>query len=256
MRPDGSDGIRIHAQNFYAGEQLVQLLDNILCAAAVIFQLSPAVGAQGIHPLGIAAIVADQPPVAAVIRQRYAAARAAVGITAADAADELVRTAPVNKQNALLSPVDIPLQFFAERLADIARIAAAKLTLHVDNTNLRQRHVVIAFWKCKEGISACFRIIAAGNIRRCRAEQQQAARTGTEIFCHIARVVTRRILGFIALLLLLVDNQQPKIVNRRKHRAARADHELCTSASDALPLVIAFSDGETGVQHGDLIAEV
>ena len=55
----------------------------------------------------IAAVVADKPLVDAVIRQRNAAIRALIYISAVAAAYELVCSAPIDKQYALLAALYI-----------------------------------------------------------------------------------------------------------------------------------------------------
>ena len=73
---------------------------------------------------------------------------------------------------------------------------------------------------------------------------------------HIARMVARRALGLIGVLLLLVNNEQAKILHGCKDRAARADDDAREARADALPLVIALRERQTAVQDGDRVAEI
>ncbi len=73
---------------------------------------------------------------------------------------------------------------------------------------------------------------------------------------HIARVVARRALGLIGVLLLLVDDEQTKLLHGCKDRAARADDDARETRTDALPLVIALRERQTAVQDGDRVAEI
>ena len=55
--------------------------------------------------------------------------------------------------------------------------------------------------------------------------------------------------------MLLVDDDQPDVVQRREHRRARAHADPRLAAAQAHPLVVALADAERRVQHGDDVAE-
>ena len=69
-------------------------------------------------------------------------------------------------------------------------------------------------------------------------------------------MVARRALGLIGVLLLLVDDEQAKILHGCKDRAARADDDARETRTDALPLVIALRERQTAVQDGNRVAEI
>ena len=194
MRAHGRNAVRIHAEDLRAGEKLVQLLLDALSARSEIAQLSPAFGAGAVDRAGMPAVVTHQAAVGAVIGQRHAAVRTLVGVAAVGTADELVRAAAIDEQDALLAAFQVLLDLRAQRFADISRVAAAQLPLHVHDADLGQLKIVVALVQREIGVATDLRVIARLDVRRCGAEDEQRARAGTEIFCHITRVITRRIL--------------------------------------------------------------
>ena len=105
-------------------------------------------------------------------------------------------------------------------------------------------------------IAAGLGVIAADDVRRRRAEQQQCMVLGAAELGHIARMVARRALGLIGVLLLLVNDEQAEILHGCKDRAARADDNAREARADALPLVIALRERQTAVQDGNRVAEI
>jgi hypothetical protein len=54
---------------------------------------------------------------------------------------------------------------------------------------------------------------------------------------------------------LLVNDDQSHLLERREHRRAGADDDIDVAAADALPLVVALAVGETAVLDRDALAE-
>ena len=100
-----------------------------------------------------------------MIGERHAAIGAFIDVSAFAAAYKLVCTAPVNKQDALLSALKVFSEFILESDADITAVAAAKLALHIDNTDGRKLHLVISLMELKVLVLPCFSGVAALNIR-------------------------------------------------------------------------------------------
>ena len=69
----------------------------------------------------------------------------------------------------------------------------------------------------------------------------------TAKFCHVARVVAWRALGFVGVLLLLVDDEQAKILHGCKDRAARADDDARKAGANALPLIVTLRERKSAV---------
>ena len=250
------DGIRVHAEHFSPGKELFQFRLDHLRPRAEVFEFSPTDRAALVRPLGIAAIVAEQASVRAVVGHGNAAARALVDKAAFAAADETVCAPSVDKQDALFAAVDVLLQFLPQEAADAAAVSAAELALHIDDLNRRKLLVVITVLQLKIAVAPRHRAVHAHDIRRRRTEKQQTACLCTAEFGHIARVIARDVLRLVGLLLLLVNDDESERFHRRKNSAARADHDARFSCFDPLPLVIALPDGEAAVEDRHIIAEV
>ena len=95
-------GVRVHPQQRRAGEDPMQLLLHPLGANADVLELSAAFGADLRRFFGIAAVVAHQPSVGAVVGKVHAATRT-FGYIGTLGTQQLAAAAPaVEEQNALL----------------------------------------------------------------------------------------------------------------------------------------------------------
>ena len=115
---------------------------------------------------------------------------------------------------------------------------------------------IIAGFQRVEGIDAGLREIHGLDRRRGGAEQDERARLGPAVKGDLPRVIARGVFGFIGVLLLLIEDEKPGLLQRRKDRRARADHDSGLAPGDAPPLVVAFADAQARVEHGDGLAEV
>ena len=256
MRAGHGDGIGIHAQGFHAGKKSVHVCLDALRPVAEKAQLPAADRAPVVDALPVTAVVADEHLVTLMVRQTDAAVRTRIRRAAFSTGDELTRTAPVEKQNALFTAAEVFLQFGIEHGADRAGIAVSQLLLHVGNDDIRQLARVEAIRQRKIVIAAGLGVIAADNVRRRRAEQQQRAMLRTAKFCHVARMVARCALGFVGILLLLVDDEQAKVLHGRKDGAACADDDARKAGADAFPLIITLRERKAAVQNGHRISKV
>ena len=141
-------------------------------------------------------------------------------------------------------------------MTDRGLVPLPQLVLHVGDQHLGQRQIVEPLMKGKDLIATVFRGICRFNRRRGRAEQQQRVVLRTAELRDVARVVARRIFGLITRLLLFIQNDEPEVLQRCKHRAARAQHDAHLTAADALPLVVALGERQRAVQHRDVTAEL
>ena len=66
-------------------------------------------------------------------------------------------------------------------------------------------------------------------------------------FCHVARVVARCALGFVGILLLLVDDEQAEVLHGRKDGAACADDDARKTGANALPLIVTLRERKSAV---------
>ena len=110
--------------------------------------------------------------------------------------------------------------------------------------------------KGKHLIAPALRVIRGLHRRCCRAEQHQRILLCAAKLRNVARVIARRIFRLVASLLLLVENDETEVRQRREHRTARAEHDAYLAAPDALPLVIALRERQRAVQHHNICAEL
>ena len=109
-------------------------------------------GAELVQTLAVAAVVAHEAAVEAVVGQADAAVGAAVGKTAVHAGYELVRAPAVQIQDTLLPALYIRGQLFAQALAHAAAVAAAKLALHVNDLDRGHGPLIEAARQGEEGV--------------------------------------------------------------------------------------------------------
>ena len=251
-----ADGIGVHAENFRLREQGVQLLLRPLGTHADVLHGAAALRAGFAAFFGIAAVVAHHPPVGGVIGQIHAAP-GALGHIAALGAQQLPAAAPaVEKQDALLPGLQILLQLPGQLPADAAGVAVPQLPAHI-----RQDHpghpvgVVAPPQQCQ------LIVPPAGVIRRFhrgggRTQQQPGVFPEAAVFGDIPCVIAGRIFGFVGALLLLVQDDQPQVLQRGEHRRPGTQHDVCLSPADALPLVVSLRQPQAAVQQGHLIPEI
>ena len=116
MGSGGRDGVGVHPHDFYIWIEGLQLLLELLGAHAHELEPARAVGADLRQGHGVAAVMAHEPPVGAVVGQVDRTARAG-GDLAALAAQGHAAVAPaVEKEDALLSPPQVFLQLRPEQL--------------------------------------------------------------------------------------------------------------------------------------------
>ena len=95
---------------------------------------------------------------------------------------------------------------------------------------------------------------ALGPGRR-RAEDEHRAGVAGAPAGDPARVVAGVALVLIGALVLLVDDDQAEIVDRREHGRARSDADARLAAAQPHPLVVALAQAERGVQDRHHVAE-
>ena len=67
----------------------------------------------------------------------------------------------------------------------------------------------------------------------------------------IAGVIARRFLLFVGSFVFFIDNDESEILQRREHRAARADHDARATGMNLVPFIVAFAFGQMTVQNRD-----
>jgi hypothetical protein len=122
---------------------------------------------------------------------------------------------------------------------------------HVDHLDRGQARAVDA----RGQAHAAQRVDRLGPRRGAAGDEHRAGLARTTLG-HAARVV-----AWIALVLLvggivlLVDDDQPEVAQRRQHGGARADADARLAGAQARPLVVALARRELRVQDGDRVAE-
>ena len=136
-------------------------------------------------------------------------------------------------------------------------VAARLLVLaaHVDQLDLGQRAIHHAVAQFDPRVFAALGIVPAFERRRSRAHDHHRAGQLGAHHGHVARVVARRFLLLVALVVLLVDQNQPQVGRGGKDSRARADDDGRVAAADATPLLAALLGRERGVQQRDLLPE-
>ena len=164
--------------------------------------------------------------------------------------------APVEQHHDLLVALQ-PLADFFHQLArqNFVLLGALKLRPHVEDFDLGQRPLLDALGQFHQPVLALLRVVIGLERRRGRAQHHHGIRHLGAHHRHIARVVARRLFLLVGVVVLLVDHDQRQVGHRRKHRRARAYHNVALAVADALPLLGALVVGERRVQDGDLVAE-
>ena len=99
-------------------------------------------------------------------------------------------------------------------------------------------------------VLALTRMVKRFERRRGRAEHHRHPLKMPAHHGHIARVVMGRFLLFVGMLLLLVDDDDAEVFQRREHAGARADDDPDAPGPDMLPLVVPLARRQMAVQHG------
>ena len=138
MAAGGGDGIRVHAQNCRIREQSLQLLLDLLRAAADSLHRAAAFGAARVRGLGVAAVVAHQAAARRMVGQVDAAARALRHVAAVHADEEAAVAAAVEEEDGLLAVQDGVADTLFELTAEIQIVPGAQLLLHIDEARSRK----------------------------------------------------------------------------------------------------------------------
>ena len=240
----GRHRVRIHAQNGRVREKVVQLLFDLLRTRADRLERPAALRAALRQRVGIAAVVAHEPPVDGVVGQRDAASRTGRRFAALHAHKASAVAAPVEKQDGLPAGENIFPQALFQRSADRSGIAVSQLLLHIDDLDRRQRLSVVALAHRIERIDAAPCEIHALDRRRRRPEHDQRALLNAAIDGDLPRMVARCIFRLIGVLLLFIDQNKAEIFRRCKHRRPRSDNDAGLAGLNSPPFVEAFSDAQ------------
>ena len=121
-----------------------------------------------------------------------------------------------------------------------------------------ERHLLLIYTLCQdhESILAGRGVVITLERRRGASENNSAFLDLRAHHCDVARVISWRFLLFIGCLVFFIDHDEPEIFERRKNRAARADHDACSARVNFVPFIVAFAFRQMTVEDGDRIRHV
>ena len=189
--------------------------------------------------LAVVAVMAPHLRLPAVEHQRHVALRAAPHLPARAAGEE-VRPAPAVEQHDRLAPCSPQI---CERLRRL-RVQPVALLAHVEQLHRRQRTAVHPAGKAH----TLERMVALRPRRRAAQQQQRALQRGA-LGGDLAGVVAGVAFVLVGGVVLLVDDDQPQLLDRREHRRARAHAHARLARPQSPPLLPALSRGQARVQY-------
>ena len=172
---------------------------------------------------GEAAMVADQPPLEAVIDQPGVAIRALQAEAAGAAERERRVAAAVEEQQRLLFALERGLHRLGQPRRDEAAARRA-LAPHVDRLDHRQMRAAETLGQMNALVAAAPRVDFRFDRRRRRGEHHRDFRHAAAHHRHVAGVIMRAVLLLVGGVVLFIDHDKPEIGIRQKQRRARADH--------------------------------
>ena len=129
-------------------------------------------------------------------------------LSAAFTGNGAVIAAAVKKQDRLLS---LPLGLFeclVQPSADGRGVSCAKLLSHIHDLGFRKQGAAVTLGKRNEGIFPRFCLVIAFDRRRRRGKHRQSVMHTRAVCGNVSCMVSRRGIGFIGMLMLLVDHDQ------------------------------------------------
>ena len=256
MGVGGADSVSIHPGHLHLREPLLQFLLELLGAYTQPFQRATALGAPFRHTLGIAAMVAHQPLIGAMISESCIASGTFRCLPALHAHQCPGRAPAVEKENSLLPQLPGILNI-SKQIHTVGRvIAQLHFPAHIHNLHIRQRPAVISVWQCIKLIRTGFCPVHGLNSRCCRAQQHQSLFLAAPPDGHLFSGITGSIFRFIGMLLLLIQDNDSRIGHWCKHRRAGSHHDPRFTAADPLPLVVALTGRQAAMEYCHKIAEM
>ena len=175
--------------------------------------------------------------------ERDTAIRTVASLAALAAEQRRGKTTPIQKQNGLFSFGDprrdrVP-QFFRQNRSALA----PRFLAQIDHADERHLAVVDALGKSRELVLFRERVMITLQRRGRAAEQHDGLFHFGAHHRDIARMITRRFLLFVGSLVLLIDDDQPEIFQRREHGAAGANDDASAAGMNLVPFIMAFAFG-------------
>ena len=128
-------------------------------------------------------------------------------------------------------------------------ISSFQFLMHIHNGNLRQCTATEATLQGVQPIDAVSGTVHGFHRRGGRTQEYQCLFFAAPPKCHFPGIVAGSILRFIGVFLFFIQNNETRIHQGSKHRAAGSHYQFRCTAADTLPLVVTLSRRKAGVQH-------
>ena len=164
------------------------------------------------------------------------------------------------EQYGLLAPLHDLVECIEQGLRENRSAAGGELAPQVGHDNLGKARRTGALGHLDPGpagtpvatgLTACERL----GRRRGGSQHQGAPMELRQLGSHLARVVARATSLFVALLMLLVDDDEAEIGKRTEERRARAHHHAGRTRTNHIPLVEALARGKARMEHRHRVTE-
>ena len=202
----------------------------------------------------VAAMVADEPPLEAVIDQPGVAVRAGHAVTAGVAQRQRRKAAAIEEQQRLLAALERDLHRFGEPRRDetpARRSFAAK----IDGLDRRQMLAAEPLRQMQVDVAAAPGVHHGLDRRRRGGEHDRNFGLARAHHRHVAGVIAHAVLLLVGRVVLLIDHDQAKVGIGQEQRRARADHHRHFARRDRGPGARALSRRDLGMPFGRTHAE-
>ena len=206
----------------------------------------------------VAADVADEALIGAVVGEGDGAVRALADMAAAVALQGAGEAAAVEEKDGLLAFFEALFEGGAEAVGEDGDLAFLLLLFqtHVDDADERHGVGVGAFVEAEELVFSGEGVLPAFERRRGGAENDGAGLEGGAEDGDVAGLVAGDVFLLVGGFVLLIDDDEAEIRQGCEDGGAGADHDACRAFADAVPLVESLALREVGVEDGDLVGEV
>ena len=162
----------------------------------------------------------------------------------------------VEQKDGLLFCLQIAADGILQRKADLPGVARSQFCPHIHDLHAGQRVAAVALGQAHQLGAAILRSVEAFGAGGGAGQKQQCAVFGSTLPGDLVGRVARCGFRPVGVLLLLVNDDKADIFQRRKHRTAGANHDICTAVLDHLPLQQALGVVERGVLHRHAAAKL
>ena len=132
-------------------------------------------------------------------------------------------------------------KLICQRRADGGGVSRLRLVPHIVNSDLGQACASVPLCQLNERVNAVLCLFIALDRRCGRGKQHQSPVLGAAEARHVAGVILWIHIGFIGVLLLLVDDYNAYVVHRREDHRASADGDIGLTRFDASVRIVALA---------------